>query len=119
MSLKLWVSGIYSLGRKCQQEIAVEFQSGVLKHRQQYFISCARISRRLQNDQLTPMQAILDLPGGCQDVGDIGFLCLAQGRGNTNDDCVAVFQMIEIRGRSQTLVVDQLLHNRRGNIADV
>src|SRR6185369_14187419 len=64
-------------------------------------------------------QALRDLFGGCEYVGDVRLLCFAQRRRHADDDRVALAQMTEIRGGPQSPRVDHFLHLARRHVADV
>ena len=117
--LEFGIARIDALRREREQKIFVEFQTRLLKHRQQHFVGRARIGRRLENDQLAATQTLLDLFGRGQDVGHVRLFRFPQRRRHADDDRVAVFQLVEIRGGMQLPVIDQLFDLRRCHIADV
>ena len=78
---KLRIAGIDTFRREREQEILVELQSFLFKHRQQHFVSRARISGRFENDQLAAAQTLCDLFAGREDVRDVGSFVLRSGVG--------------------------------------
>src|ERR1041385_1354613 len=64
-------------------------------------------------------QSLRDLFGGGEDVRDVGLFGFAQPRRHADDDRVALAQMTEVRGRAQSLRVDNLFYLARGYVADV
>src|SRR5262249_30459029 len=74
---KLRIARVNTLRRKREHEIIVEFQTTFLKLRQQHFVSRSRISRRLEDDQLTATQTLRDLFRGRENVRDVRLLRFA------------------------------------------
>ena len=110
--MKLRIARVDALGREGQQEIFVELQAGLFKHRQQNFVGRAGIGCRLENDQLTASQPLLDLFGGRQDVGNVRLFCFAQRRRDADDDRIALAEMIEVGRGPQALAFATISLNR-------
>src|SRR6185369_8202820 len=100
---KLRIAGIDSLRREREQEIFVELQSLLFKHREQHFVSRARVSGRLENDQHATTQVLRDLFGGSEDIGDVGLFRFPKRRRDADDDGVALAKMTEVCCGSQSL----------------
>ena len=117
--LELRVAGVDALGREGQQEVLVEPQAALLEHGQQHFVGRARVGGRLQHDELAAAQALLDLPRGGEDVGDVRLFGLPQRRRHADDDGVARRELAEVGRRVQPLGRDGLAERLGRHVADV
>src|SRR5688572_1526812 len=117
--LKLRIAGIDALGGEREQKILVEFESFLLEHRKQNFISRSRIRGGLEYHELTATHVLLDLFAGRDDVRHVGVLRLAERGRDADDDHVAICKLAEVSRRGKFSGFDTLRNVLAGNIDDV
>ena len=127
---ELFVAGIFALGRESQPEIANDVfvfltrgdgaaQAASFQDGQDQLFRGTGISCGFENDELSFLQVWVNGESCLLDVTQIGFAALIKGRGNANQDGVALFELGKIRGGAEVAADDELLNLILGNVLDV
>src|SRR3984957_11536681 len=127
---KLFVAGIFALGRERKKEIAENIlvlrtggngavQTALFENGKNELLGGAGIRCRFKNHQLAPLQMGVDGNSGLFHVAEVWFAPLIQRCRHTDNDGVCFFDAREIRGRAKVSRVHELLDLRLRNVLDV
>ena len=102
-------AGVDPFGRERQVEVLAGLEAARLENRLEALPRRAGVGRRLEHDQLAPAEPWSDELGSTANDREVG-LTLAGQRGRQRDqDRVGLLDRVEVRGRRDAAVVDELL----------
>ena len=117
--LKFGLPGILPLGREGQEEVCAAFQASGLEDRLEHLVRGAGIRGGFEDDQLSRAQSPRDHPGRGLHIGEIGLAMLRQGRRHADQDGIGLIQTVEIGGRLEASLFQDLRHLLGRDVLDV
>ena len=117
--VELRIAGVLALGRERQEVALASRQPSCVEAGLQLLAGGSGVSGGLQDDQLAGTEAASDLVRRASDVGEVRVAMPAEGRGDADEDGVALGQSVEVRRGLDAAASEGIGHALRADVPDV